>query len=40
MSMYRGFEHAHFLTTGTVINEPPDMLTLVLLSVICIFESL
>jgi hypothetical protein len=40
VSVYGYFEHARFLTTGTVIYEPPDMLTLKLPSLVGVFESL
>ena len=39
MSMDGDFQHAHFLTTGTVINKISDMLTLEFSNVIDVFET-
>ena len=40
MSMKRNFQHAHLLTTRTVIYEPPDLLTQKLPILTSIFETL
>jgi hypothetical protein len=39
MIMNRYFQHAHLLTTRTVIYKPPDVLTLKLPSFVCVFEA-